>query len=312
MKTCYKFFLVVLMSLIALYGCNEANTKSMQPNKMLEAESENNFDSSILEVNFHPELDSEVLFSGKKNIASANGGQGHMMYPAYDLASFLAGVFTHAVIQNNVSESQKDSAQETANLAIKQFSEAWEQVDGSFFLPSTKQIVINGEKFTARYDSPASDNSSSSGQIVGQPIEVTPHFIIEQNGNSIVLMNSVSLNSKKGEHKKVNITVVESPHMNGKSSHDYWLNDKAENFQSLIYRMFHESFQLGLTEIYSTDISGKSADSAVTVRYKEGGMKRVERGVVISSSCSRIIFRTLRGAIKSVPPYELMTSCAST
>jgi hypothetical protein len=111
---------------------------------------------------------------------------------------------------------------------------------------------------------------------------------------------------KKGAlnpHEKM-VVVMSDPVLEDDAA-AYWLRDNAKVFRESVRALYLESFQLGVSRQFGSAESAQTKQ--VTIKYLEDGVKKIERGYVISQSCKRTLFESLAGEIKSVPNLDFAT-----
>ncbi len=79
----------------------------------------------------------------------------------------------------------------------------------------------------------------------------------------------------------------------------FWTADNGRNIKEESAAILAESLDIALRDAMGGPDKGGGADR--TIRYREGGAERMERGQQISGRCNRIVIRTLRGGLMSVP-----------
>lgn len=236
-----------------------------------------------------------------------------MSYPGYNAASFLASVLAHALISKSVDESRinkfiKDSneaALDNCRGLVDNFTV--DELKNEFM---QQHSSISHAKFISMVD------SINSHQIPLGHIESDPMFILTQNNDVLIVENRLKVRphkeipqkekrkSKSRKKKKVddnflyeNVIVVISE--KNENEVDFFSNTHIEQLKALSINTYADSMDLFINDFAK---SKEQADLKYeTIRFCIGNHYRVERGQPIVKSKDRIIYKTLRGWIKSVP-----------
>lgn len=275
-------------------------------------------DEALFNVSFDPK--NPITFVGKKSLNGNSQGAGGMMYPADTAGVFLVSILAHAAVSGTAEKSRLNKEQEEANKVLEPFSQYIAVVDTDYLsndLPlKTSSSAL--EKFTFLHGDKQSENSKWQ-------IKVTPIFLMTQSKSSFLLYNKMAFedraliySKKKKAQKKLKkgalnpyekLVVIVSDPVLEKDAADYWLRDDAKVFRESAKTLYLESFQLGVGRQFGSLESAQTKQ--VTIKYLEDGVKKIERGYVISQTCKRTVFESLAGEIKSVPNLEFATCSMS-
>lgn len=275
------------------------------------------FDDRLLNVSF--DTKQPVTFVGKKSLDVAGQASAPIMYPADTAGLFLVSILTHAAVSGGVQSAKLTREQEEANKVLDSYDPYIANINEAFLAQCTnsqsepaitenKQLLV-GDKHL--------ENSRWQ-------VHVVPVFAMTQNQSSFLIYNKLtfvdrSLTPKqKKKIKKVKkghanpseklVVIVSDPVLTDDNA-DFWLRENAKAFNESIKHLYVESFQMGVSRHFGG--LQNSDTKQVTVKYLEGGLKKIERGYVISKTCQRTIFESLAGEIKSVPNLEFY-SCSNT
>ena len=122
----------------------------------------------------------------------------------------------------------------------------------------------------------------------------------------MVLDNAITLyrrgESAKPAYKKT-VRIVSNP-ADGTDLVDHWSAGDGLRLADVSAAMLAESFDAALLDMGA----GKSESDIPfkTVRYLEGSAEKMERAQLIQERCNRMLLRTLRGELMSVPPRTPM------
>ena len=287
-----KLILILAVCLV-LSACGSVQTK--EPVVIKPA------DKSKLFLQFPEEKD--IQFFGKINVDGANSASGAIMYPAYGLAGFIAGVAAHAAIQGGIDSAEEKRKAELANQILEKYQSILSEIDAQSVVDTGLSVRVNGK---------AVEVYNVGQDVDGQNIflaEVKPAFYLTQDEKSLILINELKFSESlipKTKSLPLTVQYVSSPRSNDEAD-DYWQADDFANFKRVVRQSFLASIELGMKKnVGEINIQGKPQK---TIRYLESGKKKVERGYVIASTCERIVFQTLRGAIKSVPVHRVSAVC---
>jgi hypothetical protein len=264
-------------------------------------------DEALFNVSFDPK--NPITFVGKKSLNGNGQGAGGMMYPADTAGVFLVSILAHAAVSGSVEKSRLNKEQEEANKVLEPFSQHIAVVDTDYLSNELRLKISSSplEKFTFLHGDNQSENSKWQ-------IKVTPVFLMTQSKSSFLLYNKMTFvdrellySKKKKAQKKLKkgalnpyekLVVIVSDPVLEEDATNYWFRESAKS-------LYLESFQLGVGRQFGSLESAQTKQ--VTIKYLEDGVKKIERGYVISQTCKRTLFESLAGEIKSVPNLEFAT-----
>jgi hypothetical protein len=236
----------------------------------------------------------DIVYRGVVSSDSADVGSTQMLYPAFDLASFLAAVVTHGVIVDSVKRGKKSKQQEAADLVLIPY------------LPALKGF---GHKELMERGLARSASSGRFGllgptetRLSGWYVESAPIFAMTQDQRALVLDNVVAIQAAddpKGPSYRNVVRVVSRP----RSEDDllsYWTEDQGRRIREESVALFAESLDMVMHDVTG---HGQDASPFKTLRYMQGGTEKMERAQLVVAGCERRIIRTLRGWLMSVPAH---------
>lgn len=239
-----------------------------------------------------PQSGKQLQYHGVVNYDQAGTHSASMLYPAPNVAGFIAAVITHGLLIESAKKKQKESLQAGADNALSPYKE----VLSSFTYADLMQRALQNVRVAANGHLADSTHISPSEMVV----ESDPIFYLTQDQRALISENSISIYSIETPTQLVyknTIRVVSAPIGQGDSYGIWTANDGAklkEVSAKLVAISVDTAFQ---------DVSD-NADAALvykTIRYPEGGAEKIERAQVISQQCDRILARSLRGTLISVP-----------
>lgn len=222
-------------------------------------------------------------------VDEAAGSVGAMLYPAPNPAGLLVAILTHAALSRGSQDAERRAKQEEADRVLQPHGEALSQMSPTRLLEQTlKHWSREGENTLI-----ADTGAARTGWI----IELQPAFSMAPDGRTIVLDNAVKVYKRatpESPHFQNIVRIVSSPKPAG--------GDQEQDAAKLPLldesaQMLAHSFDLAL------QFGGDSSPDAVsrTQRYRFGDGEKMERGAVLASVCSRVVLRTLRDWLMSVP-----------
>lgn len=225
------------------------------------------------------------------------------LYPAPNVAGFLAGVLTHAFIISSVRDDQRSRQQEAADRILephKPVLDAYQHSD--LMRRALAKTRIGGNKRLV-----GAAESAESDWLV----ESVPVFSMTQDQSAFVLDNAVAVYAPGGaaSPKLQNFVRVVSRRQEADHLPAYWNANGGEPLREESARLLAESLDIALG-VALAQSSGESG-SHRTVRYYEGNAERMERGEVLGGQCDRLVIRNLRGWLMSVPVARGATATES-
>ena len=259
---------------------------------------------------------SPFLFLGKVDVNKTGGGGAGMLYPGGNALVFFTAVLTHAAIESSIDHSKLSKEQVDANKVLEDYEPYIQKFNvAENLVPSNVNLnsPAGPEKISFLTDSGSKD-------MAAWEMEVTPIFFMTQNFGSLILYNKVVLQeslpsvgkvkkikksavTKKNTKNEKVVVVISDPIAEPDFRH-FWSNNEGARFLATLKGMYKDSMSLIIANKFAGE---KSEDhEQVTVKYMEDGVKKVERGYVISANCKRTLFESLSGEIKSVPNLEFL------
>lgn len=246
-----------------------------------------------------------ISFQGQANRDGAGGGTAQIMYPAPNMAGFIAALVTHGLINESSKTAERQRIQEQANRILEPYAEILSTL-------SYRALIEHASGKIDKASSPeliGSADSSSRTWIM----EVTPLYVMTPDQRAIILDNTVRVfvnGSKNPSYARV-IRVV-SPPLAATSEEAIikaWKDDDGARIRGASSDLLAESLKIALFDVSSTQTADERHR---TFRYREGGFERIERAQLVSEQCDRQVLRTLRGWLLSIPSPHPTTCVAPT
>lgn len=223
---------------------------------------------------------------------AGNSAPGGMSYPAPNLVGFLAAVATHAVLNESSKSIQKSKMQASADRLLLPYQETLR----SFRL---SELVQQGLGRTSIKDSrllPFSEKMTNEWII-----EALPTFSVTQDETAIILDNAITMSQAGADPSTAYMTVIRviSAPQDEATLSKFWMAEKGAKMHEESVKLYAQSLDLALNEF---EKKGKDEDAPYkTVRYRQGSVEKMERAKIIKTDCNRMLIKTLRGHLMSVP-----------
>ncbi len=243
--------------------------------------------------------DGRVVFRGMASFDSAGTGAAPMAYPAAGAAGFVAAVFTHGLLVDSAKRKQKEKLQAEADLVLARYRPVLDKFE-------VRDLMRRALEKT---------RSAGAGRIVagsgetglGMSVQSSPMFSLTPDENAIVLDNEVAIvkpGAAPDAGYRNTIRVVSAARTMAEPS-SFWLAEDGEKLKDESARLVAESLDIAFAET----VAGAGRDSLPyrTIRYRQGAAEQIERAQVLSEHCDRLVVRTLRGTLMSVPAARPVT-----
>jgi hypothetical protein len=237
-----------------------------------------------------------VAFHGVLSMDQAGGGPGGMAYPAVGgVAGLLVGVLTHSALSGAAQQAEKTRLREQADGVLSPYQADLSTFSHRELMQKALGLAQVGDKKTLL----EADRGNPSDWV----IDSEPVFYMTQDQAGLILENVVTIR-KPGEpedkHYHNTVRVVGEP----ASSADLkalWSEGQAAKLKLESEKLLAQSIDLALVDVGRP---GGEAHPRKTVRYLEGKTEKMERGEVLDDCCGRLVVRTLRGWVLSVPMQQ--------
>lgn len=234
-----------------------------------------------------------VVFRGLPSFDEAGAGSYAMLYPAPNIAGLFAAVFTHGLLVESQKTSQKVKLEEAANKVLDPYQPVLASFGYRELMQRTLKITtpLGGSKLLDAAV-PASNEML---------IEASPVFLMTQDQRAIVVDSTIAIYKpgiSGGPGYKSTIRVVSTP-LEGAEPVASLTAKEGERLKDISARVLAEVIKIALNDADA----GGGADEAPfkTIRYQQGGAEKIERAQLLQAQCGRLLIRTLRGNLMSVP-----------
>jgi hypothetical protein len=234
-----------------------------------------------------------VVFRGVASFDELGGNTASMLYPAPGLAGLAAAILTHGALESSARQQQRNKIQEAADRVIEPYAGLLRSYKHRELMErAVKKTGAGGRKSLVEPDAKPG---------VAALIETRPVFLMVQDQSAIVLENEV-LVYKVGAAAEAayrNVVKIVSEPKDAANLTDFWLANDGENLKQQSAALLAESLDIALA-----DAAGGFATVSAphrTVRYAEGKAEKMERAQILSERCDRLLIKTLRDSLVSVP-----------
>ena len=235
-----------------------------------------------------------VSFAALANEDTVAGQPGYMMYPL-PLPALLVGVVAHGAIESHKQARERKSKNSLSDLVLAPYQSSLSHFTNLELMRRTLDgLTTHGDKALIPFAVRAGP---------GWLIECSPQFFMTQDARALVLQDSIVIHSpdaaSPATFKNVVEVVARPRGPVGKDSENTWMIEDGALLASVSVDLLRESVNLALSELHG-DFAGHAA-AYHTVRYPRGGAERMERAQILRESRERVVLKTLRGWIMSVP-----------
>lgn len=234
--------------------------------------------------------DEKVVFKGVVDFDASGPSGANMLYPAPNAGGFLVGLITHAIILESMKGKRKSAAQEAADKVLLPYQDVVQRYTYRELMQRVldKNLLAEPVKlvgYTEKNETP-------------RLIQSVPIFSLTQDQTALVLDNVISI-SKPGVPAYVNTIRVVSTAAGTGDLIPYWTANQGENLKAVTTAMVADSLQIALKKA----AGNLNTDNTTykTLRYYEGKTEKMERALLVSEQCDRLLIKTLRGWLMSIP-----------
>lgn len=240
--------------------------------------------------------DQAMPFRGE--MMSTGVGAGYQMfYPAPNFAGFLAGVATHAALQSSANAAQAEAEREMADRVLKRFDRVLGQIRvHQAFSEAIDRLQVADRVSVSAFPS-AHPSPYVEFRVLGTLAQSRRALMIDLMAR---LQADPSGTTPEFVHK---VRVISDPVTASEENvYAYWLDDDGARLKRTVSSLISEAIALFLAD--AGQQFGADDARSVSVRYRFGAERRIERAQLLVDGCSRKVLRNLRGWIVSVPAPE--------
>jgi len=235
----------------------------------------------------------KVVYRGVVNFDNAGVGGGSMLYPAPNIGGFLAAVIAHGIITEGIKQEQQEKLQRAADTVLVPYRDVLRDYTHRDLMRRAleKSTVGGRKKLVEVAEAPGAD----------WLIESASAFLMTQDQSALILDNAVSIYRPDAPSAPAyqNIVRVVARASDAEELVRYWTANDGERLKEESASLFAESLDIVIGQLAAAP--GKDEPSYRTIRYLEGRAEKMERAQPLSERCSRLLIKTLRGWLMSVP-----------
>ncbi|MED5619759.1 hypothetical protein [Ideonella sp. BN130291] len=236
--------------------------------------------------------DDRVVFRGMVSFDQAGTGAGAMLYPAPNVAGLLVAVLTHGAVMEATKNQEKARLQEAADKVLQPYQPVLSVLGYRELLQRALAEAASAAAFR-----PAEPGSMPDSDW----IDMAPVYAMTQDQRAIVLDNVVAFyaagNSKTPRYQNTIRVVSRARTEDDPQTH--WSAVNGEQIRTETAFLLRESLRIAAADAQRNAAVAEAPQK--TYRYPEGSAERIERAGLVGESCGRLVLRTLRGWMLSVP-----------
>jgi hypothetical protein len=242
----------------------------------------------------------KVVFRGMVSYDNAGMGAGTMLYPAPSAAGLLAAILTHSLLNEGAKKAQKDKLQADADATLLPY----ETVLSTF----THERLFADSLIKLKQAAPrrvlGPDEAADSDWL----IEAGPVFSMTPDQRAIVLDNAIRIVPPGGGEAvlmqtirvvSLPLAIPAEPGASAPGPSSLWLIDQGARLADESAAVFAESIAIAMMQAKNPEPGSDVPQK--TFRFVVGGTEKMERGQLVDQRCDRVLIRTLRGHLMSVP-----------
>ena len=236
--------------------------------------------------------DAPVAVTGVVSFDDAGFGARPMLYPAYGVAGFLAAVAIHGAIESAAKSEQKTKMQDAANQVLAPYRDLLDHYQNRALM----QEAIG--RLTFGVDRKLLEDTQSAG--ADWVIDSAPTFLITQDQRAFVIVDAVDIYSPTAPKVAIYRNIVHAvSNAQPEGGASFWTANEGQKLKDTFADLY--AMSIDVTMLAVADGPADNGKPFRTIRYMEGGTERIERGQVLHEQCGRIMLKTLRGELMSVP-----------
>jgi hypothetical protein len=282
-----------LLALVASFQSMAADAEDDRP--LVRVVIEKNAD-----VDIRMPQEQSVEFRGMVSFDELKGRTGPMMLYPGGLPGLVAGVLTHGALETSNQNRQRSKVQDAADKVLEPYA----AVIRSYKLQELMERAVKKAAVEGRKKIIAPSAKPGAPWLM----QNKPVFSMTQDQSAIALENEIAIYgaSAAGELAYRNSVRVVSRPKDATNPSEFWLASDGENLKEEAAALMGESLKIAFE-----DASAFNAVSAPhrTVRYLEGKAEKLERAQIISARCDRLLIKTLRDSLISVPVKAPAEGC---
>lgn len=242
-------------------------------------------------VKWHLRLphDLHLTYRGVVSFDEAGLGSGAFLYPAPSAVGMLIEVLAHGLIVDASKDEQKHKLQLAADKVLTPYTAVLDKFDYRDLMSRAARKLSPGIAMEL--------TDTTEKPVPVASLESAPVFSMTQDQTAIILDNTVLIHMHDGTPALLEKIRVVSNVLQADDPTDHWMSSNGERLKDESAGLVAESLEIA----FRTPDAGADSAPYKTLRYREGGAEKIERAQLLSTHCERMLIRTLRGALMSVP-----------
>ena len=236
-----------------------------------------------------------VKYHGLASYDDVNAEHGGIAYPAATAEMFFGALIAHMLTTESIKNSEKTERQDEADKVLGPYTEMLKGFSNGVLLDDAFTLLANN-------DPRKIENIKLLGSNSAWVIESTPVFFMTQDRKSLILDNAISIYDSSVPDDVVysNLVEITSLPFMGEPT-QYWQTGEKVRLLEISTKLYSRSITIALNDFYSNNKNLSNHEE--TFKFYQDGKKKYERGSLLEKDCERIVMRTLRGWLKSVPVW---------
>lgn len=236
-----------------------------------------------------------VRFKGMAERDKAGIGGAAMAYPINTGAIFLAAVLVHGALNEAAKSAQKSDLQKAADRILQPYE-------------SVLSKYTHHDLIAALTAQPAPAGS----QQARWHVQSDPVFSLTPDETAFVLENDITVREAgaQGAIRHQGVVKVVAAATSQADPRPYWMANEGAPLKAETGALFLESITLAVDS--AAQRWPTAAAKPQTYRYLEGSASRSERASLVAARCPRVVLRTLRNTLLSVPADPMHEPCEGT
>lgn len=234
-----------------------------------------------------------VAYHGSVSFDEAGTGTMSFMYPAPNAGGLIAAVLTHGLLVETAKTEQKEKFQAAADKVLLPYKGV---VDNFRYQDLMRRALAKASSGPKGRLIEASSNRGTE-----MLVESVPVFSLTQDQKAIVLENDVGFSTHDTMPEKAyrNTIRVVSAIQDTVDPVTYWTSNDGEKLKDESAQLVAESLDIAFGD--AARETNREEIPYRTIRYQEGTVEKIERAQILRNQCGRMVIRTLRGTVMSVP-----------
>ena len=238
-----------------------------------------------------PKLE-RVSYQGVAELDAA-ARSGNMMYPAPNLAGFLAAIATHALVESSVQARNRERVQSEADRVLERYRPVLDGYTSRALMERALRAIPSGgnRRLIGPEEAAGSDWVVDSASV----------FFMTRDERALIVETGVALRAPGATAAAYEtiVKVVSRPR-DGDDLHAVWSANDGEQLKEESAKLLGHAIDIALRD--AGGAFGRVDAPHRTYRYPEGAIERMERASLVADLCDRRVVKTLRGWLLSIPP----------